>query len=124
MKRCFFLLFFLSIFFSSNAQTFINGCLITSYNPDRIYTSLNGGDYYITVCNGTSPSNRYAYATGSTGGLGSCNNGVVNGYRTSYFVALCPIDDYIPFILLATAGFGFFYLRGKKSSLLIEAYAD
>lgn len=37
----------------------------------------------------------------------------VSGYFTSGNVP-CPIDDYIPFILLATAGLGFLYLKRKS----------
>jgi hypothetical protein len=36
------------------------------------------------------------------------------GKLVTYKLAYCPIDDYIPFLILAAGGLGFFYLRRKN----------
>lgn len=118
MKRILlFLLIFLGICYGSFSQNFSNGCLITNYTPDRIYISSGGSDYYLTVCNGQSPSNRYASATGRLGAYKSCNDGVYYGYATSYLVAQCPIDDYVPYMLLGVGGLGFLVVRRRFTSV-------
>lgn len=37
-----------------------------------------------------------------------------NGTLVNFYYVNCPLDDYIPFILLAIGGLGFFYLRGRN----------
>ncbi|WP_316782863.1 hypothetical protein [Pedobacter frigiditerrae] len=65
---------------------------------------------------GSTTSTQYAQVISSTnticyiGAFGAGGTGRIVSYR----IALCPIDDYIPFLILAAGGFGFFYLRKKN----------
>lgn len=108
------ILLFLAFFLcqiKGNAQNFVNGCFVTTTNPDRIY--LSNTAYYLVVCNGTDPDNEYAFRSGQLGA--ACNRGGYSGRLTNYTVAQCPIDDYIPFLILAIGSMGYFFINRKSS---------
>ncbi|RZK53630.1 MAG: hypothetical protein EOO87_12440 [Pedobacter sp.] len=52
------------------------------------------------------------YITNTTAGYESMS---AYGTLVSYGPLPCPIDDYIPYMILGVSGFGFFYLRRNKS---------
>jgi len=113
-------------FWNLNANA-IDGCRI----GNNLYTSQNGSGSGITYYN-TIPvtnANGYCLRTGTTTTLCKTrvwfivwievDSGTRGDYGPSNPPAYCPIDDYIPFILLATGGLGFFYLRRKNKPISV-----
>lgn len=104
-------------------------------NNPVIYYTINGF-YNITCPAGATSSTRYAVNQGNTSMPSiACyveykNNGSPFGYPNNYYqngrlvyfrVANCPIDDYLPFMLLGSAGLGVFVLRSRNKIALIFA---
>lgn len=70
---------------------------------------------------GSTTSTQYAQVISSSnttcliGVFGASGTGKLFTYR----IALCPIDDYIPFLILAAGALGFFYLRKKNKLFFV-----
>lgn len=66
---------------------------------------------------GSTTSTQFASVSSSAGG--SCLIGffglTATGSLVNYDILNCPIDDYIPFLILISGGLGFVYLRKKEN---------
>lgn len=77
------------------------------------YTNYGGSPTYNNI-GFPNACPRYNYNTALDAGgrccvLGNCSN--TTRTRVNFTPIPCPIDDYIPFIILAISSLGFFYLR-------------
>ena len=104
------------------------GILSKSYATDGCYSTFTNRFYYILI--GTNNYSGSTYATaGSTLSCSTFTSGSYNpnapcsiegsnssSYRqaTTNLIYPCPIDDYIPFLMLLLAGLGFITLKNNK----------
>jgi hypothetical protein len=107
---------------ASNAEV---GCAVVDEQWSLVYTKNTGGNTY------TLPDVSYLLTTPIPSKLcdfhkgssiinpikGSCtyfiNSTMYDGYLVSY-ISWCPIDDYIPYILIVISGLGFIYIRKRN----------
>lgn len=129
-SRVFILVSLMLLFFYNSTFADV-GCLADGSN--NIYKVLNGqfnpagpGGPYPNYNYGTSSVNRVDQTTVycRQSSLTICwigGGGLPSGYGTiiTYSVTQCPLDDYIPILLIASGGFGFIVLRNKNSYLSI-----
>jgi len=107
------------------AQT--TGCLVPSQN--KVYTDEGNSNYYdddtfTTNACGWTPNTSGTTCDVCVGGLnpgGNCpgNRVKIPGFEGSFTMVLCPLDDYIPLLLLAISILGFSYLRRKNKPISV-----
>ncbi|WP_316736097.1 hypothetical protein [Pedobacter aquatilis] len=127
--KSFFAYFILNILiFSASADT---GCLRPIDNPLRIYDGYvttgtvngpyySGGNNYVVYNSGVPawtcnnhPEATYAINVSSYSTF-NCKVGdrlFNNGYLVTYNIFRCPIDDYVPWLILPISILGFFFFR-------------
>lgn len=116
MKK--FLFFVVFIFFVSNKLFAAQGCLFGG----QVYTTPPSGWYQWTnpiqdnCPGGSTTSTTYADVSGSPGS--SCRIGFLGfagtGNIVNYDIEFCPIDDYIPLIIVMAGATGAYFLRKNQ----------
>jgi hypothetical protein len=127
MTKTFFVFIFLNLFLLFECAA-AEGCAISPNNTslERIFTQSSGlvggrrnfiGPETYNNIGFPSACPRYDYNAATVTSERCAINGVYNAsYRVLIFTPLnCPLDDYIPYFILATGGLGFFYLRRKNA---------
>ncbi|MBB6235478.1 hypothetical protein HDC90_000075 [Pedobacter sp. AK013] len=107
------------------------GILCKSYAADGCYSLSTGRFYYVSI--GSNNYSGFSYATSSstatcsTFSSGTYTSSLCNiegtsspNYRqaTTNLIYPCPIDEYIPFLMLLLIGLGFVTLKNSKSVYL------
>jgi hypothetical protein len=110
----------------------LTGILSKSYATDGCYSTFTSRFYYISI--GTNNYSGFTYAmSGSTLSCSTFTSGsydpnspcMIEGtssssYRqaTTNLIYPCPIDDYIPFLMLLLSGLGLWTLRSRSQHTL------
>ncbi|RZK93156.1 MAG: hypothetical protein EOO98_00465 [Pedobacter sp.] len=132
--RFFSFLMFFALILPAVSSKADDGCLVSGYgmffqdpvasNPT---TFFRGGSYRVTVAEcsaGVSPSNSYYVVTttssqdcyagySGSGSQTNMRNYTFMGKKRVFNVMYCPIDDYIPALVLGFAGIGVFVIRRR-----------
>ncbi len=126
MKRIIFsLLLLCGITSACLARISATGCLIIS--EKKVYTVLGAQGIYNRTA--TSVSASYCNWTPTTGaacnvcsvnlnGGGNCGGTLIAGVQNS-FVEMCPLDDWIGYLVVLAGALGFFMLRPAKNKAII-----
>ncbi|MGF1925387.1 MAG: hypothetical protein ACQUHE_14520 [Bacteroidia bacterium] len=130
-----YLLAVLLICFASMASAQTNGCYVSGTlrmyyqtpTPANPTTYFEGSAYHLNQDYCGTVSQYYTFASGPSGsncwasykGSGSKTNSSrynIAGKKATFNLVVCPIDDYIVPLMLASGGFGCFYLRRLRLS--------
>ncbi|WP_316782866.1 hypothetical protein [Pedobacter frigiditerrae] len=123
------LLLLCCLFFSVNLIAQTEGCLVGSPTTGTLYYGTYSGtnnrrytnpDAMIIACPSEDGSINHATNLSNTGDR--CRIGTGGGFPYevySFTTVPCPLDDYIPLLILSISGLGLFYLRGKNKFNLI-----
>lgn len=93
----------------------------SNYNGSRVYERTPRVAYSTLFCQVSTGTRCYIRTTDQNECLG-CP--YVNPYYYqsgiiyNYTVVRCPIDDYVPILLLLASGLGFYFLRGRNLNLI------
>lgn len=141
MKTLKTLILLFTLFFSNYASAALpvgttgTGCYVASTGIIYPNYSDNGGTYYPDTYYNTDPTeysrncdgrgnNITAIRRGNSSNsscrvrLTSGNNPTyASGNKRNFEVVQCPIDDYIPAMVVAMAGFGFVFIRRKDLAI-------
>ncbi|RZJ19649.1 MAG: hypothetical protein EON51_16785 [Acinetobacter sp.] len=122
MKRGFLFLCFLFCYINLTAQVVV-GCFVPTEN--KVYTNKGSKGHYDNIYTPLptdacwTPSITVIPCDACIGGLnagGNCPGGnYAVGFEGSFTMVPCPLDDYIPLLIFAIAGFGLFRLRKRQS---------
>jgi len=101
------------------------GAPLTRYLYDSslsydVIATCPANDYNTYALQGTAVTTGFPFYTLIECGFTGDSWFVANRGRVYNFTILnCPIDDYIPFLILVTGGLGFFYLRRKNKPISV-----
>ena len=95
--------------------TFTNGCYVASQRAAYALTGTTCNKGFLDCSN--SPTGNYIVITRmTTTACTSCSFGGVQraGVLVDFAVFRCPLDDYIPLVILGIAGIGIVFIRRLK----------
>ncbi|GEM_PF-1386991 len=118
MRSCKFVIIIVLVFFIGNIASAAEGCLYGGQvYRDQLFTGSWQNSISSSCPSNASNSTNYAKIINEIKPKQSCRLSwsLDYGVLVEYDIAKCPIDDYIPQMLLGVSGFGFLFIRRRLS---------